>query len=435
MVAPAGARGGAPPARRRWIAGLLVAVTVLVLAPAAGAAAGGAGLDSGYGSGGIARLGWPLPGPSRDVGAEVIAAGRDGSAYAVISGYGCAKPLECQASEYLVRYLPNGRQDRSFGGAGVVPVHAHSARLRLRVDGAGRAVLAEERQGATRVRRFLPSGRPDPGFGGDGEVGVPCSCSEGLFVSGGEITLVGIDESRRVAKGSSLTLARLDADGNRESSFGQAGIARLLVPESNFGGSLGLAVSPSGAVYSVVQGPESRSSVIRVDARGRLDRSFDARARRASRRLGKALALVVLPRPSGAVDVLGSADFLEHGFVMRLHQNGGIARGFGDRGERRLPSPVDGAVVAPGGGTLALFEGNLRPRLVVFRISPDGRVDRGFGRALGNGLRSLAGRGGLSLEATAGGRAMVLDLGLTECRGECPPQPRIARILVGRGGR
>jgi hypothetical protein len=99
-----------------WILGLLVAATALESTAGAGAAGERAGLDSGYGSDGIARLGWPRRGLSHYVGARVIAAGRDGSAYAVISGHGRAMLLDLGVTECRGESPPEPKIARIFGG-------------------------------------------------------------------------------------------------------------------------------------------------------------------------------------------------------------------------------------------------------------------------------------------------------------------------------
>jgi Domain of unknown function (DUF5122) beta-propeller len=122
-------------------------------------------LDTGFGSGGTVRCGttpsWAGPGFSGvrvSVGATLLAAGGAG---------GCG----------LVRYLPDGGLDPSFGDGGMVDVGAGGAPRAQALGAAPGGICAiagtDSGDGAVRVAVFDAAGAPSSGFGNTGVVTLP----------------------------------------------------------------------------------------------------------------------------------------------------------------------------------------------------------------------------------------------------------------------
>jgi uncharacterized delta-60 repeat protein len=156
----------------------------------------------------------------------------------------------------LVRYLPNGRLDSSFGSHGVVTTdfggpddHIRAITLqpdgRIVAAGVGGPILGQ-REFA--VARYLPDGTPDVSFSGDGRVttfvgngyfGTALALqSDGKIVVGGEA--IGIN--------SHFALVRYLADGTLDPTFDSDG--QLI---ADLGGSdhvLGVAVQPNGRIVA-----------------------------------------------------------------------------------------------------------------------------------------------------------------------------------------
>jgi uncharacterized delta-60 repeat protein len=134
-----------------------------------------------------------------------------------------------RSSFALLRHLPDGRLDRTFGSGGLVvtdlgvAADASLAALALQPD--GRIVAAGNWGDRAVLARYLPDGAPDPSFGGDGI----------LIVGAGLISAWALalqDDGRIVVAGQGgvvggpydLAVARYLPDGRPDSSFGGDGV-------------------------------------------------------------------------------------------------------------------------------------------------------------------------------------------------------------------
>jgi uncharacterized delta-60 repeat protein len=104
----------------------------------------------------------------------------------------------------LVRLLPNGEMDPSFGNHGRVTLHHGLRRLdAFAVDSRGRPIIAPESRGVV-LWRLLPDGRIDKGFGPGGP----------LRAKGPEPSAIALDANGRIytlglTQGSSRTVVRI----------------------------------------------------------------------------------------------------------------------------------------------------------------------------------------------------------------------------------
>lgn len=151
-----------------------------------------------------------------------------------------SKPTDTEPTGYLVRLLPDGSPDTTFGEAGVVGM---SEVRGVVLDAMGRLIVATS-EGAG---RYLDDGSKDPSFA----------------TIGSDLRSIALDSSGRilVVEGNS-SLARLTPDGARDASF--AGGESLSVP----GGGPLIAPQADG---SVIVG---RHSAVRVLADGTVDPGF-----------------------------------------------------------------------------------------------------------------------------------------------------------------
>ncbi|MDQ1490100.1 MAG: hypothetical protein QOJ23_2614 [Actinomycetota bacterium] len=175
----------------------------------------------------------------------------------------------------LVRYLPNGLTDPSFGDGGKVVVDAGSMQesirgLALQRDGAIVAVgrTNGEKRGDMLVARFLPNGAVDPSFGG-AQAGLAIddlgTAEEGLssvaLAPDGTIIAGGIAAPR---PNGDLAVVRYDQRGQLDRSFGHDGLAT-----ADFGGRddrlRGLALQPDGKIVAVGSS-ETDFALARFDA-------------------------------------------------------------------------------------------------------------------------------------------------------------------------
>jgi uncharacterized delta-60 repeat protein len=130
----------------------------------------------------------------------------------------------------LVRYLPAGRLDPSFGDAGIVKTaigrRAHGQDVTVQRDGkilvAGSGHNGSDNDFA--LVRYLPDGRRDPGFGDAGIVTTRLGSGDdeahALALQGdGKIVVVGWSTAagglRRFA------VVRYNPDGSRDTGFGE----------------------------------------------------------------------------------------------------------------------------------------------------------------------------------------------------------------------
>jgi uncharacterized delta-60 repeat protein len=227
-------------------------------------------LDASFGSGGIVAT--PVVGSTfttalaRQPDGKLVMAGATGS-------------FSLSSDVVIMRYQANGALDASFGGDGSVTVdvdrYDSPRSLLLQPDG-GIVVLTTTfaiNEGF-RILRFHPDGSPDPGFGVAGRViGPPgFTASRAVLQPDGRIVVVGYQPNLSVA------VHRFLPDGTLDPTFGTNGttvIRDLLLRTSDYG----VALQPDGGIVvsgSAFDAPRFTRGfgVARLDAGGTLDPSF-----------------------------------------------------------------------------------------------------------------------------------------------------------------
>jgi uncharacterized delta-60 repeat protein len=209
----------------------------------------------------------------------------------------------------IVRFLADGKLDKSFGSAGVItvprPAGAVFVLASAAVDSAGRIVLAGVRRpvptnstpdpvlSSATVMRFNADGSPDAGFGGDGtlvtDFDLPAPKAGGgryLGTSVGIADLTIDSQNRILITGGVVTelsctrtvnsegfVTRLTESGAVDPSFGfhlVEGLARVGQIEPRPSGYLALA--SGGPLCSGKEGP--KSVMIGIDPNGNVDPGF-----------------------------------------------------------------------------------------------------------------------------------------------------------------
>lgn len=430
---------------------LLVVAAGLVASATVGVGTAQARLDPTFGQGGVVEVRPPLSPPWRDQFVRSMSAARNGDSFVLAQRLDCTGSGPCLSAHVLFRYLRDGTLDSLFGGPnGFYELPPEGGEIQsLAVDSAGRPLLAQVTAHHVVIRRLTPSGVPDSSFGAEGAVGFECLCQAGQaqLAPGprGSVTVVlpraryGIGRRGvRERTGTIFTLVRLRSDGSRDRRFhGGTSTFGLRGTEPP----LHSATARSGALYLGgvgCCGSGLPGYVIRISARGRVDGRFTAasqRSLRAVRPLGSLESSVnaVLVRAGGKIDLLGSAGYGK-GFVLRLEPNGTPHRRFAASGWRILPLPVASAALGTDGATLAVSDEGLREFDALMRILRNGRLDPAFG-AKGQKIPDSEGDSGISVVAQTGGKALVLDRGLKECRTFCQSDPKLVRFLEGRSKR
>jgi uncharacterized delta-60 repeat protein len=234
----------------------------------------------------------------------------------------------------LARYNADGTLDTSFGPDGTGKVAsglggtvAYGAAL----QGDGKILVAGETNGASDfiVGRYNTDGTPDTGFGSSGWVVTDFgSSSSGEHAYDVEVQ----SDGKVVAVGSTNgdgAVARYNADGTPDTSFGPAGTGRVVTNTANGAGAdvlEGVAFQNDGKLLAYGNG-----GVVRYDIDGTLDPSFGSAATGIAHTLlyVRGLTLQSDGRIVGAGHhTLSNADF----GVTRLNTDGTIDTAFGSNG-------------------------------------------------------------------------------------------------------
>lgn len=224
----------------------------------------------------------------------------------------------------IARYLKDGRLDPSFGHGGkftldfsggfdgLTPVVIQPG---CRIVAAGTTFPPESLLGDFAVIRLLPDGTLDPSFGGDGRVTVDFEGDRDEAFA-----LARYSKDRLVVVGHALLprsfldygLVRLEEDGGVDESFGAAGRTTtdfFLNRDQPFG----VAVQPdwrivvAGRIFNSVTGNDD-FGIARYDRHGRLDSSFGTAGRVVTDfRGGFDEASAIVLQPDGNIVVGGTA--------------------------------------------------------------------------------------------------------------------------------
>ena len=190
-------------------------------------------LDATFGTNGIASTSF-----SSQALPAALALQPDGRIVAV------ANVIVTRGAFVLARYLPDGTPDATFGLAGIVVTDFDGA------DGAASAVaITADRKivvtgslDGTRldgmVVRYLPDGRLDKTFGTAGMRRLPYEPLSAIVVQ---------PDGKIVVGGDAFTLSRLELDGSSDPSFGNRGLALIPLTQGRL---VGLALAPEGGLLA-----------------------------------------------------------------------------------------------------------------------------------------------------------------------------------------
>jgi uncharacterized delta-60 repeat protein len=386
-------------ARRRAAAALggLSAVVAMVITTAAPAVADAGDLDPAFGVGGIVLTDVPEPPDDFyiDDQATAIAVQPDGRiivAGQAVSGGGGGP---------LVRYLPDGSLDPSFGDGGVAPTGNGLGTctmcgddIALQPDGkilVPGGVMPYPLFWQAGVGRYNADGSPDTSFGVGG------AAASSTYGVGGAIALqpdghiVVATFGSTSSGGGALTLVRFSPDGTQDLAWGEGGEVDLAR-----GGSFddpavhprSLAVQPDGAIVATGATHDAATGqdiavLARVLPSGTPDPAFGAGGVVVSDAVGRVGKAAVLP--DGSVVVTGQVG--SQFALARFHPDGSLDPGFGSGGV--AVSPVDGHATAvavrddggivAAGDTFQLGGYDRDVTFVVALFGPDGTLDPTFG--------------------------------------------------------
>jgi len=194
----------------------------------------------------------------------------------------------------VVRYLPNGSLDPTFGSGGIVKMTPKSGRYeaaavvvqpdnKLVVGGWG---YYSGKQDLPIVARYNENGSPDSTFGSGGKVFVPCAYNSKIGGATGAIALqangkilmtgqYGWISSRR------LFVCRLNGNGQLDTTFN--GTGQYLIMDAIGDGSdivtqwIGQEerIVATGPLYESYSNPYAKAAILRFRSNGQLDTSFN----------------------------------------------------------------------------------------------------------------------------------------------------------------
>jgi uncharacterized delta-60 repeat protein len=272
-----------------------------------------------------------------------------------------------------------GRASYSFSGG-------QNAMFGLALQPDGKAVAASWVSGDFAVLRIQQDGTLDPAFGASGVRRIGAGEAQDIVVhSDGTMFAAG----RRSAQ---AAVVRLDANGNAVGGFGSSGVALLPAPPGSIG--TGYAVAMSGQQVVVAgtyafnggSSPTSSAFIARLNANGSLDASFgsggvytfDSGGRRAEFRS-------VAVQPDGSAIAAGyiasaTGEFFEP-LIVRVTSSGQTDGAFGANGVFAAPTPEQGVVYAirraSTGGLIA--SAVLGASFSFIRLTDAGQLDPAFG--------------------------------------------------------
>jgi uncharacterized delta-60 repeat protein len=273
-------------------------------------------LDAGFGAGGQVTTDFF----GRNDSAAAVAI--DGNGRIVVAGIARASDLPDFA---LARYNSDGSLDVTFGTGGTVTTDyfgRNDGAAAVAVDGSGKIVAAGFAFSGPfpsvefALARYNPDGSRDATFGTDGRVTTDFGAWESAralaIEPDGKIVLAGASAVFQPPPGGfdDFALARYNADGNLDATFGAGGKVTTRFPGA-FAEGAGLAIQPNGKL--IVVGSAAAAGVIdfalaRYDAAGNLDPGFGTGGQLTTDFAGGAdFGQAVALQADGAIVVAGGA--------------------------------------------------------------------------------------------------------------------------------
>jgi uncharacterized delta-60 repeat protein len=390
----------------------LVLLSVAVVVPAA--AAKPVRLDPSFGEGGIFVR---PPDPEQFSQATDMAIAPDGRIIVVGQRY-AGGPTAPQSA---FGFTADGQIDSTFGasGPGVTDFldNDEGAPHLLGFDH-GRALIATlAREPADyglppilRLIRLLPDGSLDPTFGTNGIVRTHVGTYGGMYatrMADGRIVVAMTGATDPGSDYENVLVARLLPNGDMDESFSGDGKAYISDPRADRTSEGPLVVLKNGAIVvaggvSTTRGRDlhSRSALFKVNSEGMLQKRFGVGG---FARVPKNRSFIedFAAGPHGRFVGVGTAAVDSRGVdyrpeVTAFRANGSLERRFGKRGVATLPAAHLGGlisvVVRPGGSLLAAGNGNVTPfdsegtdggddgDFLLARLTARGKPDRNFAR-------------------------------------------------------
>jgi uncharacterized delta-60 repeat protein len=354
------------------------------------------GLDVSFGSGGKVMTAFPVQesvcdGLALQADGRVVAVGRVGT------GFG------------LARYNTDGSLDVSFGGVGIVMpdfsgVNSSASSVAIQTNGKIVAVGRVGTTGGARdfgVVRYNNDGSLDPGFQSTGWVSTDFFGFEDWPFSvvaqpDGKVVVGGFAQRSNTTPSRDFALARYNADGGLDTSFGSGGrVTTDFFDQTEH--IKALAIQADGRLLAVgfTTGTSIDFALVRYNSDGSLDSSFGNGGKVTTdfnNRLESAEAISV--QPDGKIVLAGYTDIAPNTFAFalaRYNSDGSLDSSFGPGGRvitsfsgtYELASGVavlsDGRILASGSTSSTNAFINTSSNFALACYHPDGSLDPNFG--------------------------------------------------------
>lgn len=310
------------------------------------------------------------------------------------------------SSAVLVRYLPNGSLDASFGSGGIVVQDYldYCVFGQVLVQPDGKIVAAGRSQDSYSnffVMRFFADGTVDNAFGiaGTGIVNIsfaPLNCllADLAIQSDGKILFTG---STTTGSNSSVRVIRLTTDGLTDGGFGAGAGTATITVSTTIDSGRSLAVQSDGKVlvgFNSLSSGQLDMAVARLLTNGSLDPTFGSSGIMVLTDIGMTLDNPlgdVLLQADGKIilcgqEVIGTTE--RHVQFVRLNTDGTTDTSYGVGGECTGPAmggaifPQRGAMQADGKAVFVATYNTTGPFVAhptVWRANSDGTLDASFG--------------------------------------------------------
>jgi uncharacterized delta-60 repeat protein len=329
-------------------------------------------LDTTFGSGGKKTVNFGGTDAARPVlvqpNGRVVVAGGGGpaSSFCVVRLRSANGTLDPTFGSGGKRVIDFGTDDESVYGAALQPD--------------GKIVLAGDSRLQPAVVRLKANGTLDTSFDGDGRKlfswGAIGRVTAVVVAPNGKILLGGFSGP----EGGNIQVARLNANGAFDTTFGTAGIAAVDFGGTEFGEAIARQVD--GRILVVGRSSAGGAVVARLRATGVLDPDFGGDGRVTLPGGGGVNAVLV--QPDRNIVVAGNASGSATMTVTRLRPDGSLDTGFGSGGTTTvafgsLANPVGGAARQPDGKIVIAGYTQDGEDVAVARLNANGSLDATFG--------------------------------------------------------
>jgi uncharacterized delta-60 repeat protein len=304
----------------------------------------------------------------------------------IVAGVGGSAMRFCVA-----RLGAAGKLDTTFGPAGKRKID-FGGTLDQGVFGAarqpdGKLVLVGDSDFRVAVARLNTNGTLDSSFSGDGKTlfswGAISRATGVVVMPNGKLLLGGFSGP----EGGDMQVARLNANGALDTTFGTGGKVGIDFGGTEFGQAI--ARQANGRILIAGRSDVAGAVVARLRANGALDPDFGTGGR-VTLPGGGGGARSLMVQADRKILVAGNAGTNDAMTVTRLNRSGSLDTAYGMNGTAIIDfAPLDdqagGAVLQPDGKVVIAGSSQDSGDFAVARLNPDGSLDSGFG----NGGKAL----------------------------------------------